>query len=266
MKMLPSRSSSLGSIFIFLALLGLVWPVSPPLQLAVAASSSTYEQKVLGYFFTSLYVFALVSVGTSLKSGRPWPRLFGASAKRDATVGLCFGVATVSGLLIGATTDAQSPNSFHWIYIALLSLGFALVTALSEELLLRGVLQEWLSKRLRLGVVVLVQGVLFSALHPNQLDSFIALIFFFVAGCTFSLAAFAYNTLWTAILWHFAWNFTQKLTNGATVGSEFLSGLAPSDPASVASFLSLVVLLISAAYLASSDAIQRRINNSSVGS
>lgn len=266
MKMLPSRSSSLGSIFIFLALLGLVWPVSPPLQLAVAASSSTYEQKVLGYFFTSLYVFALVSVGTSLKSGRPWPRLFGASAIRDATVGLCFGVATVSGLLIGATTDAQSPNSFHWIYIALLSLGFALVTALSEELLLRGVLQEWLSKRLRLGVVVLVQGVLFSALHPNQLDSFIALIFFFVAGCTFSLAAFAYNTLWTAILWHFAWNFTQKLTNGATVSSEFLSGLAPSDPASAASFLPLVVLLVSAAHLASSDAIQRRINNASVES
>jgi membrane protease YdiL (CAAX protease family) len=266
MKMLPSKSSSLGSIFIFLALLGLVWPVSPPLQLAVAASSSTYVQKVLGYFFTSLYVFALVSVGTSLKSGRPWPRLFGASAIRDATVGLCFGVATVSGLLIGATTDAQSPNSFHWIYIALLSLGFALVTALSEELLLRGVLQEWLSKRLRLGVVVLVQGVLFSALHPNQLDSFIALIFFFVTGCTLSLAAFAYNTLWTAILWHFVWNFTQKLANGAAVGSEFLSGLAPSGPASVASFLPLVVLLMSAAYLANSDAIQRRINNSSVGS
>lgn len=133
------------------------------------------------------------------------------------------------GLLIGFITNAiavacalihgdfklyfeVSVQQIPMILFAFLSI---LIQSASEEMWCRGYLYERIHERYPLWVAVVVNGVLFGAMHClNEGVTVISILEIAVWSCSYSLLRWYSGSIWTIIGVHAAWNITQNVIFG----------------------------------------------------
>lgn len=107
------------------------------------------------------------------------------------------------------------------------ALAFLLV-GVAEELAFRGYLQQTLARGLNFRWSALIMGVLFMAAHTmNGGETPVGLLSVFLAGLVFTLSVWRTGTVWWAIGFHAAWDWTQS----------FVFGVADSGHPSVGTFM-----------------------------
>jgi len=115
-------------------------------------------------------------------------------------------------LLIGNKfAQVPSPVSLHsWTQLALAFLELVLVAPLTEELLFRGLLLDWLKEKMNVWMAAAILSVIFSLLHANPFSlgavgwwTFGAR---FLQGLTASAFAIKYRSLRPAFALHATWN------------------------------------------------------------
>ena len=93
-----------------------------------------------------------------------------------------------------------------WWGVFLYMIGFA-IQAFSEELLVRGIIQDFLIRH-NVILAILAPSLLFSLLHLfNSHFSWIAMINTFLIGIIFALMTYVTGSLWMATGAHMIWNF-----------------------------------------------------------
>lgn len=106
-------------------------------------------------------------------------------------------------------------NTIPWLKIFIITL----CTGITEETALRGYLQDFLSGlRSPLWLILIVQGLLFSAFHTEFFKASLGNITYFaLVGVFFSIVVFYFKNLYWAIGFHFFWNFAQAIFFGSRV-------------------------------------------------
>lgn len=100
----------------------------------------------------------------------------------------------------------QGYGGLTWWGILLYGIGFG-VQSFSEELLVRGIIQDFLTRR-NLLLALVAPSLLFSLLHLfNDHFSWIAMINTFLIGLIFALMTYITGSLWMATGAHMIWNF-----------------------------------------------------------
>ncbi|WP_456363982.1 CPBP family intramembrane glutamic endopeptidase [Priestia aryabhattai] len=93
----------------------------------------------------------------------------------------------------------------------LLTLSICFVTALSEEVMFRGYIQELVKNSYHANAAILFSAIFFVAMHSFNADMNIFSYLEILAGGIFlGLIKEITNGLWTGIGFHFAWNFVQE--------------------------------------------------------
>ena len=124
-----------------------------------------------------------------------------------ATNGFCILIAWLAGD-IRFETWIFSP----WYFVLFLCV---LIQSSAEELACRGFMYEVLIDNYHPVIAVLVNSLLFSALHAfNPGVKPIALVSIFLTGVEFSLMVYYFGSLWMAYAAHTMWNFTQAFIFG----------------------------------------------------
>jgi membrane protease YdiL (CAAX protease family) len=107
--------------------------------------------------------------------------------------------------------EVPSPVSLDsWTQLPLAFLELVLVAPLTEELLFRGVLLDWLKQKINVWMAAAILSAIFSLLHANPF-SLGAIIWFafsarFRQGLTASAFAIKYRSLRPAFVLHATWN------------------------------------------------------------
>ncbi len=124
------------------------------------------------------------------------------------------GFAIVCALLHG-DIKLYFETSAGQIPILLFALFSVFIQSTSEELWCRGFLYERLHERYPLWVAVLVNGVLFGALHIfNEGVSVLSIVGIAICGVSYSLLRWYSGNLWIVMGAHTAWNFVQAFLFG----------------------------------------------------
>lgn len=98
------------------------------------------------------------------------------------------------------------------ILFALLSV---FIQSTSEEIWCRGFLYERLHERYPLFIAVLINGILFGAMHLlNDGAGFISILSIVVCGISYSLVRWYTGSIWIVMGIHTGWNFTQAFLFG----------------------------------------------------
>lgn len=106
-------------------------------------------------------------------------------------------------------------SSVRQIPLLLFALVSVLIQSSSEELWCRGFLYERIHERHPLWVAVLINGVLFGALHIfNDGATAISILEISVCGVSFALLYWYSGSIWIVMGLHTAWNFTQAFLFG----------------------------------------------------
>ena len=194
----------------------------------------------------------LAELGLSLKNALP-----------RFIQGLIVGVAAMCaeiGLLLACKGITLGQIVLHgsdiWMFGGQWALAFLLV-GVAEELAFRTYLQQTLARGLNFRWSALVMGVLFLAAHAfNAGETPIGLISVFLAALVFTLSVWRTGTVWWAIGFHAAWDWTQSFVFGvADSGHPSVGALMTATPMGPAwlsggstgpegSLLDLAVLLV----------------------
>jgi membrane protease YdiL (CAAX protease family) len=129
---------------------------------------------------------------------------------RRGAVELCLLAGIVGAMLLAwweariptwAASVIETEHSLGWpIWLSLVT--SAVMPAVFEELMFRGVIQQSLQRVVGLRLAIAVQAMLFSTMH---LDSFYALPHF-AFGCLAGFLRTVAGALWPCMLLHFGWN------------------------------------------------------------
>ncbi len=123
--------------------------------------------------------------------------------------GLCAGISLLSG-------DIKLSWAEFRPLVLLAFLLFVMIQSGSEELIDRLYLYQKLRRRYRNPwTAILVNSLAFMAMHVfNPGFTLLAGLQIFAVGLVFSLLVYYYDSLWAAITFHTAWNFTQNILFG----------------------------------------------------
>ena len=180
--------------------------------------------------------------------------------------GLFVGVAALSaliGLLYVCGAIKFGPIILHgadiWRSGGMWALAFLLV-GVFEELAFRGFLQQVIGRGLNFRWACLIVGILFTIPHAfNTGESPFGLAGVFIAGAVLSLSVWRTGTIWWAIGFHAAWDWTQSFLFGVAdsgqpaagtfmtampIGPEWLSGGATGPEGSVLDLAITAVIAI----------------------
>jgi len=110
--------------------------------------------------------------------------------------------------------------------------GVFLLVGASEEVAMRGYLLQTLARGLNFRWAMVISSALFMALHiPNTGEGPFGLSQVFVIGVVFSLSIWKTGTLWWAIGYHAAWDWTQSFVFGVHDSGQPIEGaLLKSHP------------------------------------
>ena len=137
---------------------------------------------------------------------------------KGALAGLLLGFGTNGFCILMSVLLGDIHITFHE-FNPVLFFAFLFVVMIqsgAEEIECRAYLYQKLRRRYRHPAVAIVgNAVLFSALHLlNPGVSIMPVIEIVVIGVVFSLLVYYYDSLWSAIVFHTAWNFTQNIVFG----------------------------------------------------
>jgi membrane protease YdiL (CAAX protease family) len=204
-----------------------------------------------------LVLIALLAICTKAQ----WPLILASNPARLVFQGVlvAFPFVSSAGLLAVALSGFSLRLDLGSVVIFTL-LGWALYVALAEELLLRGLLQQWLEIRLAPLQVVWLQAVLFSLLHlPGRGLNLFLIIFYFAAGAVFTLLVYRWRTVWMPVGVHFTWDSVVFFLQGADVRGRSLPGVLSEDAETAVAISSIVGLLVALVLLVRSVPVKNAV-------
>lgn len=172
--------------------------------LAVGADVSIELLSIFAYLPIIAFVWFVVGrrAGVDLRVLFRWPRLgaywFVVAGMFVVQLLFSLGAATLTGLLFPSTDDSMAGVGEGNLLIAVL--GIAVMPALVEETVFRGVLIERWTAKWRVAVAILVSAVFFGILHADPIGAG-------VFGVIASLLYLRTRSLWPGIIVHFTNNF-----------------------------------------------------------
>jgi membrane protease YdiL (CAAX protease family) len=206
-------------------------PPRPKIMTAIPAALSE------GLLFLS---FGLATLIMALIERRPVARFgFGAPALGPRFAqGFATGfvlMAVLVGVLWGlhaVAFDGLALRGAPAVISGLSWIGVFLLVGASEEIAMRGYLLQTLARGLNFRWAMLISSLLFTALHiPNGGETPFGLSQVFLIGVVFSLSVWKTGSLWWAIGYHAAWDWTQSFVFGVADSGEVISGaLMKSHP------------------------------------
>lgn len=174
------------------------------------------------YFsFMGIWILAIILM-LVFPSNRPMWKAFSHNSKgnsfRALLIGALLGFGT-NGLCVLVSWIMGDIKLSYSGFDAVLVLGFIIAIFIqsgAEEICDRLYLYQKLRRRYRHpAVAVLVNSIVFAALHiANPGFTVIAGCQIFMVGLLFSLLVYYYDSLWAAMGFHMAWNFTQNILFG----------------------------------------------------
>jgi uncharacterized protein len=182
----------------------------------------------------------------------------GRAIGRGLLLGVLMFTAVIGCIALGGGYQVEGSGS---VTVALGLLGLVAVGAVTEELMIRGLLFRLLEERTGTWVALVVSSVVFGAIHLPNPDATLwgAVAIAIEAGCMLGAAYAATRTLWLPIGLHFGWNFAaaglfgtevsgsnmaQGLLHGVTSGPVILSGGAFGPEGSIYAVLAGTALTI----------------------
>ena len=149
-------------------------------------------------------------------------RSIGKNIGLGITIGFGLQSLTIAVIYLANGYQIESVNSV-WAVIPALAMGF--MSAISEEILIRGILFRHLEEKLGSYIALGISALIFGALHlANDGSSLIAgLGIALQAGLLLGAAYIYTKNLWFPIAIHFAWNFSQSGIYGASTSGHTLS-------------------------------------------
>ncbi len=200
----------------------LFWLIPFDRVCALITTSESVTQFLLDYFwFIGIWIlFFLVCV--IWKRNRPMLRQLAPNRNgnnlKGALIGLLLGFGTNGFCILMSVILGDIHLSFYEFSPALFFsfLFVVLIQSGGEEITDRVFLYQKLRRRYRNPAVAIVgNSVVFGAIHLfNPGVSVFAIIDIIVSGLIFSLIVYYYDSVWAAITYHAAWNFTQNIIFG----------------------------------------------------
>ncbi|MGX7108969.1 CPBP family intramembrane glutamic endopeptidase [Facklamia miroungae] len=132
-------------------------------------------------------------------------------------------VIYLANLMMGSIVTQLNPQA-SWLAFILLLVGF-MIQGMSEEILLRGYLMNGLASAWGVPVAILLNSIIFSAMHyGNSGVTILALINIALAGIFFSLLFYITDNMWLTGAAHSFWNFVMGVVFGVQVSGLNLPG------------------------------------------
>jgi membrane protease YdiL (CAAX protease family) len=173
------------------------------------AAIALYVAFLVGYHWTS-QERGWIKLRARLSPVDRKPLVFGALS---AIAILAFMVMVHWILLRAGFNFAQVPSPLglsSWTQLPLASLAVVLVAPLTEELLFRGLLLDWLKQKMNVWTAAVILSVIFSLLHANPFSlgavGWFAFSARFLLGLTASALTIKYRSLRPAFVAHATWN------------------------------------------------------------
>lgn len=145
---------------------------------------------------------------------------------KDLLLGIIIGLTLQSlTILIMYLNDSFYIISINPIIYILPSLTMAFTSAITEEVLFRGVLYRITEEKLGSYIALLISGLIFGLMHYSNPNSSLgtALGLAIQAGLLLGAAYIYTKKLWLPIALHFAWNFSQSGIFGASTSGHTIS-------------------------------------------
>ena len=199
--------------------------------IVIAASRVPIANPVLKAIFVAALVVAGYALYVRALEWRPLVEFSFPPAAKELAQGLAIGTVlfTVTIAVIWACGDytvtaVRSPTSL------IAPLGMALVSAVPEEILFRGVVFRIAEERLGSVWALILSSLLFGAVHLSNPHATIvsAVAIALEAGLLLGAAYMSTRRLWLPIGMHAAWNFTQAGVFGVAVSGQTINGLLVS--------------------------------------
>jgi uncharacterized protein len=148
---------------------------------------------------------------------------------RDLSVGLAIGTAMMAAIGI----ERFSCPAFAGLGMLAI---VTITNTFSQELLVRGYIQQTLSSRFGAAASIVTSAVLFMLMHAAVIKAPLLAINLFLAGLLLGIAYAITGNLWLPIAIHFGWNFLQ----GPVLGVAVEGGL----PATLVTLLGIAVVVL----------------------
>jgi membrane protease YdiL (CAAX protease family) len=178
---------------------------------------------------TATTLFTSVWIMRSLVERQPLVSL-GFSSRhflRDSAVGLSLGIAMMT-ICIAFVLAFGFAHALPAVNPSVSAVGFGavamLVNTFTQELLVRGYMQQTLNSIFGAAASIYGAAVLFVLLHAGVLRSPLPALNLFLAGLLLGLAYATTGNLWLPTALHFGWNFTQELLGLVISGQRLFSG------------------------------------------
>jgi membrane protease YdiL (CAAX protease family) len=201
------------------ALLSLFSNLSPTRSGVGLLISDQVWRRILSDVLNTVVFLALVPVVARLVTGKKSTAI--SFRLGPLSRGFTFGaIACGAGYLVlilstGRPVPALTASAMETRVGLLAAASFALVTAIVEEVSLRGGLQYVFLKVLRIApLVILVQGCAFVVLHLSNIAGWQGVAYYFCFGGLMSLWALKFGSVWPAVGGHFTINFVSAMLLG----------------------------------------------------
>jgi uncharacterized protein len=220
---------------------------------------------IRGHFSLGIHELILLGLAIALLVGKgDWPLILAPRSGSEFGRGVLLAVPFLAPITIAAVLLSPvqaSGRSGFWLLLLVIA-GSAFIVALAEELLLRGVLQQRLERRLSPRAIVWLQATLFVVIHIGRDVNIFSILFYFLAGAVFTLLIFRWRTVWVPVGVHFAWDSVAFSLQGVRVRDQQVEGFLAEPSPSLLGILFIFALTIAFIFLSQGpmvrEALERR--------
>jgi membrane protease YdiL (CAAX protease family) len=221
---------------------------------------------IRGHFSLGLHELILLGLAIALLVGKgDWPLILAPRPGSEFRRGVLLAMPFLAPIAIAAVllSPVQVPGrSGFWIVILVFA-GTALLVALAEEFLLRGLVQQWLELRLSPRSIVWLQAILFVALHSiDRPVNLFTILYYFLGGAVLTLLIFRWRTVWVPVGVHFAWDSVAFSLEGVPLRGKQIAGFFAEPSPPLLGILFIFALTVAFVFLSQSPivgaALERR--------
>jgi len=159
---------------------------------------------IISIFITLILIFGIL--GREWKSDKFWSfaEIKSSPLILCFTLGAAFNIFTIGVFALLPITPQQRIDNIIGSNLILDLISFALLAALLEEVIFRGIVLKRLTKMMKLPVAVILQALIFAVIHLDLVQG----TYSFVIGLILGLVYIWFDSIWLVISLHFAFNAT----------------------------------------------------------